>query len=75
MIEHLHRAIAKAEVEAEAKAETQAIAADKATTAKAKAAATFQALLDAQMQTRLAHAAAAKTSEQPPRQSIHWRTR
>jgi hypothetical protein len=76
MIEHLQRAIAKAEAEAEAKAVAQAAAADKDAAAKLKAAATFQALVAAKKQTRLAQeAAAAKASEQPPRQSLHWRTR
>jgi hypothetical protein len=43
--------------------------------AMARAKVKFAALVETRLQTKLAHAAAAKASEQPPRQSIHYRTR
>lgn len=43
--------------------------------AMVKARADFAALVQERLQTKLAHAAATKASEQPPRQSIHYRTR
>lgn len=43
--------------------------------AMTKARVQFAALVEARLQTKLAHAAAAKASEPAPRQSIHYRTR
>jgi hypothetical protein len=43
--------------------------------AETKAKAAFAALVETRLQTKLAHAAAAKASEPAPRQSIHYRCR